>query len=235
MTASQTPLRLAAPSKGRLQEQTTAWFAERGVALSRVGEDREYAGQVDGVDGVELVYLSAGEIPGALDRGEIHLGVTGEDLIAERIPGWKTRLDRIAPMGFGRADLIVAVPDCWLDVETIADLDDAAGRFRAVHGHALRVATKYHVLAREFFTQRGVGDYLLVDSQGATEGAPKNRSAEAIVDITSSGATLRANHLRILSDGLILKSEANLWASHAADWSEKARVALTTLKAKLAD
>jgi ATP phosphoribosyltransferase len=228
-----TLLRLAAPSKGRLQEQTAEWFAERGVTLSRVGKNREYAGRVDGIDGMELVYLSAGEIPGALARGEVHLGVTGEDLIRERIPGWKSRVERVAAMGFGRADLIVAAPNCWLDVETVADLDDAAGRFRETHGRPLRVATKYHALAREFFTARGVGDYLLVDSQGATEGAPKNRSAEAIVDITSSGETLRANHLRILADGLILRSEANLWKSEAADWSEEAEAALNALRGKL--
>ncbi len=228
-----TLLRLAAPSKGRLQEKTAEWFAERGVTLARVGKDREYAGRVDGVDGVELVYLSAGEISGALARGDIHLGITGEDLVRERIPGWEARVERIAPMGFGRADLIVAVPNCWLDVETVADLDDAAGRFREAHGHPLRVATKYHALSREFFTARGVGDYLLVDSQGATEGAPKNRSAEAIIDITSSGATLRANHLRVLEDGLILQSEANLWKSEAADWSDQATAALKALRETL--
>jgi len=228
-----TALRLAAPSKGRLQEQTAEWFAARGVALARVGRDREYAGRVDGIDGVELVYLSAGEIPDALARGSVHLGVTGEDLIRERIPGWESRVERLAAMGFGRADLVVAVPNGWLDVETVADLDDAAGRFRETHGHALRIATKYHALAREFFTARGVGDYLLVDSLGATEGAPKNRTAEAIVDITSSGETLRANHLRILSDGLILKSEANLWKSEAADWTPEAAAALEALRGKL--
>lgn len=226
-------LRLAAPSKGRLQEQTAEWFARRGVTLTRVGRNREYAGRVDGVAGVDLVYLSAGEIPGALARGEVHLGVTGEDLIRERIPGWEKRVTRVAAMGFGRADLVVAVPNCWLDVETVADLDDAAGRFRQTHGHPLRIATKYHVLAREFFTRRGVGDYLLVDSQGATEGAPKNRSAEAIVDITSSGETLRANHLRILEDGLILRSEANLWKSEGAGWTDEAKAALAALTATL--
>lgn len=228
-----TALRLAAPSKGRLQEQTAEWFAERGIALTRVGKSREYAGRVEGADGVELVYLSAGEIPAALARGDIHLGVTGEDLIRERIPNWEVRVERLAKMGFGRADLIVAAPNCWLDVETVADLDDAAGRFRETHGHALRIATKYHALARAFFTARGVGDYLLVDSQGATEGAPKNRYAEAIIDITSSGETLRANHLRVLEDGLILRSEANLWKSEAADWSEDALAALTALRGML--
>ena len=228
-----TLLRLAAPSKGRLQEQTAAWFAARGVTLARIGKAREYAGRVEGVEGVELVYLSAGEIPGALARGEVHLGVTGEDLVRERIPGWETRVERIAKMGFGRADLVVAVPNGWLDVETVADLDDAAGRFRETHGHALRVATKYHILARAFFTEKGVGDYLLVDSQGATEGAPKNRSAEAIIDITSSGETLRANHLRVLDDGLILRSEATLWKSGAADWSDQAKAALAALRGML--
>ncbi len=214
-------LKLGLPSKGRLREKTEDWFAERGVTIEGSDEAREYAGRVGGVEDVELVLLSAGEIPRELAAGRIHLGVTGEDLVREKIPGWEARIRLAEKLGFGHADLIVAVPAAWADVETMADLDAVAGRFRARHGFSLRVATKYHVLARRFFLKHGVADYRLVDSQGATEGVAKNLTAEAIVDITSSGETLRANHLKILGDGLILRSEANLCISRTAAWDGK--------------
>lgn len=221
-------LKLGIPSKGRLQESTIEWFAERGITVSRSGSDREYRGVVSGVDGVELVMLSASEIAGELAEGRIHLGVTGQDLVHENVARWQERLVELAPMGFGHADLIVAVPAFWIDVETMSDLDAAAAAFREAHGFRLRIATKYHHLTREFFRRHGVADYQLVDSQGATEGAVKNLTAEAIADITSTGATLMANHLKILSDGLILPSQATLFLSRAAPWS-KGNVA--TLKA----
>jgi len=177
--------------------------------------------------------LAAGEIPGELAQGRIHLGVTGEDLIRERIPGWRDRIVLAAPLGFGHADLIVAVPAFWVDVETMADLDEVAEAFRARHGHGLRIATKYHTLTRAFFLSKGVADYRLTDSQGATEAGPKNQSCEAIVDITSSGGTLRANHLKPLADGLILQSQANLCLSRAAEWEVGTRAILARLAERL--
>ncbi|MHA3915249.1 ATP phosphoribosyltransferase [Halovulum sp. GXIMD14793] len=209
-------LKLGVPSKGRLQEQTFAWFAARGITLERSSDGREYAGAVRGIDDMSLVLLSAGEIPRELAAGRIDLGVTGQDLIAE-YTGTNTPLRQIAEMGFGHADLIVAVPKVWIDVDTMDDLDAAAAAFRAAHGHRLRIATKYHSLTCRFFRDHGIADYQLVDSQGATEGTVKNLTAEAIADITSSGDTLRANHLKILSDGLILQSQATLFAAPAAD------------------
>lgn len=226
-------LKLGVPSKGRLQEETIRWFAARGVALARVGGEREYRGAVEGVEGVELVLLSAGEIPGELVAGRLHLGVTGQDLIRERLPRWQDRVAELAPMGFGRADLVVAVPSFWVDVRDMGDLDAAAGAFRARHGHRLRVATKYHHLVRQFFERHGVADYQLVDSQGATEGAVKNLTAEAIADITSTGSTLRDNHLRILDDGLVLESEATLFLSRGASWEERETAALASICARL--
>ena len=221
-------LKLGVPSKGRLQEETIRWFGARGVRLARTGGDREYRGSVAGVAGVELVLLSAGEIPGELLSGRLHLGVTGQDLIRERLPRWQDRVAELAPMGFGRADLIVAVPGFWIDVRDMGDLDAAAGAFRARHGHRLRVATKYHHLVRSFFERHGIADYQLVDSQGATEGAVKNLTAEAIADITSTGSTLRDNHLRVLDDGLILRSEATLFLARGAAWDAAAEAALAS-------
>jgi ATP phosphoribosyltransferase len=210
-------MKLGLPSKGRLQTATIEALAQAGVRVEREASGREYAARAEGLPGLEIVLVSAGEVPKALAEGALHAGVTGEDLIRERADAAPPRLAK--RLGFGRADLVVAVPAAWLDVETMHDLDEAAAAFRAAHGRPMRVATKYHNLARAFFAGKGVADYRLVDSQGATEAGPKNLTAEAIVDITSSGETLRANHLRPLEDGLILQSEACLWLSSAADWS----------------
>lgn len=209
-------IRLGVPSKGRLMEQTFDWFAERGVTLSRAGSEREYAGRVDGAENVSLVLLSAGEIPRELKAGRIHLGVTGTDLIREKLAGWRSHVEELAPMGFGHADLILAVPSCWADCDDLDDLATIARDFRAEHGFRLRIATKYHRLVRAWLSDHEVADYQLVDSQGATEGTVANLTAEAIADITSSGETLRANHLKILAEEPILRSQATLLRSIAA-------------------
>jgi ATP phosphoribosyltransferase len=192
--------------------------------MQRTGNEREYSGAVQGVEGVELVLLSAGEIPRELSAGRIHLGVTGSDLVRDKLADWPAQVAELAALGFGHADLVIAVPDAWIDVDTLDDLDAAAGAFRAAHGFRLRIATKYHRLVREFLTAYGVADYQLVDSQGATEGTVKNLTAEAVADITSTGETLRANHLKTLSDGLIHQSQATLYAARAADWTEASAV-----------
>ncbi len=227
-------VRLGIPSKGRLQEATIGWFAARGVAIARAGGDREYRGTVSGLDGIELQLLSAAEIPRELAAGRLHLGVTGQDLVREEIPRWSERVEELSPMGFGFADLVVAVPAFWIDVADMADLDAAAAEFRANHGRRLRVATKYLHLVREFFRGHGVANYQLVESQGATEGTVKNLTAEAVADITTTGSTLRDNHLRILDDGVILRSQATLFRSHQAPWDAAAEAALAALAARLA-
>ncbi|TCM82691.1 ATP phosphoribosyltransferase [Rhodovulum steppense] len=226
-------LKLGVPSKGRLMDKTFDWFAGHGVNIRRTGSEREYSGAVEGIAGVELVLLSAGEIPRELAAGRIHLGVTGSDLVQERIADWETRVVALEPMGFGYADLVIAVPRCWADVDTLDDLDAAAAAFRAAHGHRLRIATKYHRLVRDFLREAGVADYQLVDSQGATEGTVKNLTAEAIADITSTGETLRANHLKILSDGLIHRSQATLFKARAANWDGAAHDSFRALAARL--
>lgn len=226
-------IKLGVPSKGRLMDKTFDWFAKRGVHLARTGSDREYAGAVEGVTGVSLVLLSAGEIPRELSAGRIHLGVTGTDLVQDKLPLWEQQLEPLTEMGFGHADLVLAVPAAWVDVDTTGDLDAVAAAFRAHHGQRLRIATKYHRLVREFLRDAGVADYALVDSQGATEGTVANGTAEAIADITSSGETLRANHLKVLSDGLILASQATLWRSRVAAATDEDRATLKALVEQL--
>jgi len=226
-------IKLGVPSKGRLMEKTFDWFATHGISLGRTGSDREYAGAVGGMDGVSLLLLSAGEIPRELAAGRIHFGVTGTDLVMEKLARWEQQLEMVRELGFGQADLVIAVPKAWVDVDTLDDLDAVAAAFRARHGHRLRIATKYHRLVREFLRQGGVADYALVDSQGATEGTVANETAEAIADITSSGETLRANHLKILSDGPILRSQATLWRSRVADVTDADRAVMDALMERL--
>ena len=217
-------VKIGVPSKGRLMEKTFEWFGARGLRMAKTGSDREYAGVVEGVAGVELVMLSASEVPRELAAGRIDLGVTGSDLVRDKLADWDRQVREVAALGFGQADLIIAVPAAWIDVDTLDDLDAVAAAFRARHGFRLRIATKYHRLVRDYLTAQGVADYQLVDSQGATEGTVKNLTAEAIADITSSGETLRANHLKVLSDAVILRSQAMLYQSALANGPEVAAV-----------
>jgi ATP phosphoribosyltransferase len=217
------PFVLAVPSKGRLQENADAFFARAGLALAKPRGARDYRGTINGLDNVEIAYLSASEIASQLARGAIHFGITGEDLIRESVTDADTRVALIEPLGFGSANVVVAVPQAWIDVRTMADLDDVTTAFRARHNRRMRVATKYINLTRTFFASHGIVDYRIVESAGATEGAPAVGTAELIVDITTTGATLSANGLKVLDDGVILRSQANLVASRDADWSVPAR------------
>ena len=227
-------LLIAVPSKGRLQENADRFFARAGLAVKRSRGARDYRGVIDGVPGVEVLFLSASEITREIGVGAVHLGITGEDLVREVIPDADEAVALVTPLGFGGANVVVAVPQMWIDVRTMADLDDVAQGFHARHGRRLRVATKYVNLTRAFFAEHAVGDYLIVESLGATEGTPASGAADLIVDITTTGATLAANALKILDDGVILKSEANLVASLRAAWNGRQRRALKSLLDRIA-
>jgi ATP phosphoribosyltransferase len=218
-----TPFVLAVPSKGRLQENAEAFFTHAGLSLVKPRGAREYRGTMMGYDNVEIAYLSASEIAAQLASGAVHLGVTGEDLVRENIANADKRVLLIDQLGFGHANVVVAVPAAWIDVRTMADLDDVTTGFREQHNRRMRVATKYINLTRNFFASHDVVDYRIVESAGATEGAPAAGAAELIVDITTTGATLAANGLKVLDDGVILRSQANLVAARDADWSAPAR------------
>ena len=226
-------LQLAIPSKGRMMEQATGVLGEGGVNVRKTGNERGYRGKIEGIDNVDVLFVSASEIAWYLKTGKAHLGVTGADLVQERMTDWEARVEFIKPLGFGHADVVVAVPDCWLDVRTVAHLDELAGGFRTAHGRWFRVATKYVNLARQFFVGHGFNDYRIVESLGATEGTPAAGTADLIVDITTTGATLKANALRILDDGVILKSQANLVASNVAEWTPRIREAQNEIMSRL--
>lgn len=223
---------IAVPSKGRLEEKAAELFAAADMKLNRAGA-RGYTGTLDGINNVEIAYLSAREIATRLRAGAVHFGITGEDLLREEVPDLQSSIQLVTPLGFGHADVVVAIPHGWVDVTTMADLAEVAADFRATNGKSMRVATKYTHLTTDYFVAKGVQDIQIVNSFGATEGAPASGAAELIVDITSTGATLTANDLRVLEDGVILKSQANLAASLTADWSDEARQAAKQILARL--
>ena len=226
-------LTLAVPSKGRLQEQVNDYFADAGATLKQAAGARGYRATLAGLPDIEVMLLSASEIASSLISGDVHLGVTGEDLLREQAPELAGRIHLIKSLGFGFANVVVAVPQYWIDVSTMADLDDVCAAFAAKHRRRLRIATKYLQLTRGFFAHMGISDYRIVESAGATEGAPAAGTAEAIVDITTTGATLAANGLKILEDGTILESQAQLAASLTADWNDAVRAAAEGLLARL--
>ena len=228
------PLVLAVPSKGRLQEAAAEFFARAGLELVQGRGARDYRGSVAGVPGVEVAYVSSAEIVGQLAAGSAHFGVAGEDLVREKVADVEARLELLSPLGFGHANVVVAAPRAWIDVRTMADLDDVASAYRAKRGERMRVATKYVNLTRRFFAEHGVADYRIVESLGATEGAPASGAAELIVDITTTGATLAANALKPLDDGVILRSQATLVASLTAPWGPNARAAARDVLARIA-
>jgi ATP phosphoribosyltransferase len=214
---------IAVPAKGRLQENAEAFFRRAGLDLVKPRGARDYRGTIADLPGVDVAYLSAAEITQLLAQGAVHFGVTGEDLVREMIPDADAKVVFIDGLGFGHANVVVAVPQAWIDVHNMADLDDVATAFRLKHDRKMRVATKYVNLTRAYFSTHGVTDYRIVESSGATEGAPAAGTAELIVDITSTGTTLAANALKVIEDGVILRSQANLVAARAANWGASER------------
>ena len=221
-------LTFAIPSKGRLKEQTEAWLAGIGHPLRQIGGERGYTAEIGGLD-AEVRLLSAREIAQGLIEGSLHFGVTGEDLLHDLAQDGPEDFQVLQRLGFGGADVVVAVPQAWFDVDTMSDLEAAGAAFRKSHGRRLRVATKYLRLTRRFFAQKSVGEYRLVESAGATEAAPSTGTADVIVDITTTGATLKANGLKVLDDGVILQSEAAITQSLRASFTAGARAVADTL------
>ncbi len=196
---------------------------------------RDYRGRIAELDGVEIAFVSAAEIVSHLAAGAAHMGVTGEDLLRESIADADAKVELLAPLGFGHANVVVAVPQAWIDVKTMADLEDVAAAFRARRGTRMRVATKYVNLTRRFFAAQHVTDYRIVESLGATEGAPAAGAAELIVDITTTGATLAANALKVLDDGVILRSRGqSRGLARGADWDARARETARALLSRIA-
>ena len=221
---------IALPSKGRLQEQCVNFLSGCGFDVRRVGNGREYVSSLVGVDDVDVIYLRPEEIPNRVEQGDAHAGVTGLDLYREYGEGVPVSSVLLPTLGFGGARLVVAIPQSWVDVSTMSDLDEAAMLFHQRHGRSLRVATKFARLTRAFFSEHGIVEYSLVGSSGATEGAPAAGVADFVVDLTSTGTTLAENHLKEIAGGTVLETQACLIAScRSAMWNSRALGALEHL------
>lgn len=229
-----TGITLAVPSKGRLEELTREWFGARGLTITRPGGARSYLGAIEGMPEVTVRFFPASEIARELIRGTIDFGVTGLDLIHETSESGPDSVSIAMPLGFGNADVVVAVPDAWIDVTHMHDLADVASDFRARHGRWMRIATKYITITRQHFASAGIAEYRTVESLGATEAAPASGVADIVVDITSTGSTLAANGLRVLKDGVMLQSQACLIVSRTAGWTAERRASLEPLLKSLA-
>ena len=224
---------VAIPSKGRIMDDSVQVFAKAGLTVKKTGHERGYRGIIEEVPGIAVAFLSSSEIARELGAGNAHVGITGLDLVHENVPAWENRVEVLRPLGFGKADVVIAVPQSWIDVTSVADLEGVAMAFRRQHGRRPRVATKFVNLTRAFLAANGVTSYLVVESLGATEGTPAAGTAELIVDITETGNTLKANHLKVLDDDIILKSEAVLVRSKTAPWPKATLAMLAALRARL--
>jgi ATP phosphoribosyltransferase len=222
-------LTLAIPSKGRLEEESRAAFERAGMPIERTGGARSYFGTAARQPELTIRFMPAAEIARELVRGSLDLGITGTDLVEESTESSADNVLVVKPLGFGQADVVVAVPDPWIDVTLMTDLADVAADFRTRHGRWLRVATKYLNLTRRHFARHGMIEYRIVESTGATEAAPAAGTADLIVDITTTGSTLTANALRVLEDGVILKSEAQFYVSRKAEWTPLRKAQLEAL------
>lgn len=228
-----TGITLAVPSKGRLEELTRDWFASKGLTITRPGGARSYLGAIDGMPEITVRFFPAAEIARELIRGTIDIGVTGLDLIHETSESGPASVSVASKLGFGNADVVVAVPEAWIDVTHMHDLADVASDFRSRHGRWMRIATKYITVTRQHFARAGIAEYRTVESLGATEAAPASGVADIVVDITTTGSTLAANGLRVLEDGVMLHSEACLIVSRTAAFSPHRKAQLDAVLARL--
>jgi len=201
------------PSKGRLKDKSKEFFNNNGLKILSSDKDRNYFALIDSKPNLKIIYLHAKEIIQRLSDGTLDIGVSGLDLLNESEKNLQNKITIKKKLNFGNADLVVAVPDDWIDVQTVADLEEISFDLRSKKNTRLRVATKYPNLTNNFLISKGVTQYKLIPSLGATETYPFIGSSEIITDITSTGKTLQDNNLRVLKDGLILRSTACLFVS----------------------
>ena len=201
------------PSKGRLKESSISFLDKNNLKLTTNGGERNYFAEVENFPNIKIIYLHAKEIIQRIGDDTLDIGISGLDLLNESAANLKQKIEIKKKLDFGLANVVIAVPNDWIDVQTLADLEEVSFDFRDKKNTRLRVATKYPNLTNTFLVSKGITQYKIVPSLGATETYPFIGSSEIITDITSTGKTLKDNNLRILKDGLILKSQACLFYS----------------------
>ena len=204
-------IRIGLPSKGRLKEESLKIFKKNKLSIK--DSKRNYLSEIKNFSINEVIFSHAREIVERLADNSLDIGISGFDLLKESLPGIQKNIQVFSHLNFGFANLIVGVPNAWIDVQTIADLEEISFEFKDKNTGKLRVATKYPNLTNDFLLSKGLTQYKIVNSLGSTEIYPFTNQSEIITDITSSGATLKANYLRVLKDGNILKSSACILVS----------------------
>ena len=226
-------IRLGLPSKGRLKKQVEKFFFEKGLELVKVGTSREYLAEFKEEKKIQIILLAASDIPLEIKKGNLDIGITGRDLIFEKILDWQKWVVELQQLGFGNADLVIGVPQFWIDVNHLDDLDEVAYFFRKKYSRCLRIATKYQNITREFLIDKQVTNFEIIESQGATEGAIVNGIADVVVDITSTGETLKQNKLKTIEEGILLKSFAAIFMNKRWYKKNKSDVGLKNFLARV--
>ena len=206
-------INIGIPSKGRLRKDVLNIFKKKKLKLISERGERDLIGSIKSKSNIKILYLHSREIIQRLGDGSLDIGFSGFDLLKEGEINIQKKINLVKKYKFGKATLVVAIPDPWIDVQTVADLEEIAFEFRDKKKKKLRVATKYPNLTKEFLFSKGVTQFQLVESLGATEAYPFTGSANLITDISSTGETIKSNNLRILKDGEILKSQACIFTS----------------------
>ncbi len=203
------------PSKGRLKDKSISFFDNSGLKILQNKKERNYFGSIENRANIKVIFLHAKEIIQRLGDGTLDIGISGLDLLNESDKNLRNKIIIKRKLDFGNANLVIAVPDDWIDVQTVADLEEVSFDLRFKKNRRLRVATKYPNLTNDFLISKGITQYKIIPSLGATETYPFIGSSEIITDITSTGKTLKDNNLRMLKDGIILESFACLLFSKA--------------------
>ncbi len=226
-------IRLGLPSKGRLKKQVEKFLSEKGLELVNLGASREYLAEFKEEKKIKIILLAASDIPLEIKKGNLDIGLTGRDLIFEKILDWQKWIVELKQLDFGNADLVIGVPQFWIDVNHLDDLDEVAFFFRKKYSRCLRIATKYQNITREFLIDKQVTNFEIIESQGATEGAIVNGIADVVVDISSTGETLKQNKLKTIEDGILLKSYASIFMNKKFYQKNKSDLRLKKLLGQL--
>ncbi len=226
-------IRLGLPSKGRMKKQVEDFFLHKGLSLVNVGSSREYLAKFKEENKIQIILITPSDIPLEIKKGNLDVGITGRDLVFERIIGWQKWMLEFRRLNFGSADLVLGVPQFWTDVNHLDDFDDVAYLLRKKYSQRIRIATKYQNITRDFLFDKQVTNFEIIESQGATEGAIVNGIADVVVDISSTGETFKQNKLKTIEEGTLLRSSASIFINKKYYRKNKINIELERFLAKI--
>ncbi|MEC8890467.1 MAG: ATP phosphoribosyltransferase [Chloroflexota bacterium] len=217
-------LKIAIPSDGALYEPTLLFLDACGLRVNQENR-RRYTASIPFLEGISVIFQRSADITDKIEEGSADLGILGHDRYLELRK--EDGLSKVVMnnLGFGACSLALGIPDSWIDVSSIADLADLATEFHN-KGESLRIATKSPRLVEGFLLSNGISHFSLVQSSGTLEVAPAMGFADIIADITSSGTTMRENHLKTIQGGTVIESEACLIGNKSSITEDSQKLAL---------